>query len=65
MPRLKNPTYEVLVGALLILWNGFVIFSRIFLGDHYFTDTLGAVLLAFSVWLFTLILKNKIEKTKK
>lgn len=65
LPRLKNPTYEVLVGALLILWNGFVIFSLIFLGDHYFTDTLGAVLLAFSVWLFTLILKNKIEKTKK
>ena len=57
IPKLKNDTYQIILGALLIIWNGFIIFSRIFLGEHYFTDTLGSVLLAIALWMFTLYLK--------
>lgn len=58
IPKLKNDTYQVILGTLLIIWNGFIIFSRIFLGEHYFTDTLGSVLLAIALWTITLYLKQ-------
>lgn len=58
VPRIKNDTYQVISTVLLIIWNGFIIFSRVFLGEHYFTDTLGSILLAIALWTLTLFLKN-------
>lgn len=58
LPKLRNETYQIICGVLLIIWNGFVIFSRVFLGAHYFTDTLGSILLAFTLWTLTLLIRQ-------
>lgn len=58
LPQLKNETYQIICGVLLVIWNGFIIFSRIYLGMHYFTDVLGSVFLALAIWTFTLFVRQ-------
>lgn len=62
LPQIKNETYQVVCGLLLIIWNGFIIFSRIYLGAHYFSDTVGSVALAIGLWTLMLIVKPMFDK---
>lgn len=64
LPKLKNETYQIICGLLLIIWNGFIIFSRIFLGAHYFSDTIASVVLAIGLWTLMLFIKPAFENKR-
>ncbi|GKT02747.1 phosphatase PAP2 family protein [Furfurilactobacillus entadae] len=50
LPLMANNLQRLLVQTLLCIWMVLVMFSRVYLQAHFPTDTIGAVLLAYS-WL--------------
>lgn len=51
--KLKNRSSKILLGILCIILIALVMFSRIFVGVHYPSDTIGGFLEGISILLFT------------
>lgn len=64
--KLKNLSSKILLGILCIILIALVMFSRIFVGVHYPSDTMGGFLEGISILLFTYptFIKYQ-EKSKK
>lgn len=50
LPYLKNQSTQTVLKLLLIVWLIVVAISRVYLRGHYFSDTIGSVLLAGTWW---------------
>ena len=64
--KLKNRSSKILLGILCIILIALIMFSRIFVGVHYPSDTIGGVLEGISILLLTYPTYIKYqEKSKK
>lgn len=65
LPRMENQDRRQMLRVALICWVIFIAFTRIYLRDHFATDTIGSALLAGGLWEVSLLCYTKFVGTSK
>lgn len=58
--KIKNKHFRLFVKLFLVVWELLVVYSRIAIGNHYLSDTIGAILLGVFTWNLIQMLIRKL-----